>query len=178
MAGRLAGFPDLTLVELAVADDAVGVAAALLDPVAERDTGGRADALTERASRHIHAGDLPTVGVAREPRPGLVDRLEPVQREIAGLSQRGVKAGRTVALGQHEPVTILPVRAGGVYAHLSAVENSKNVCDGDRAANMSESGATDGADSAFADLRTERFQCVEIGLCHDLSSFLRRSQLG
>ena len=120
-------FPGGALVEFAVAhhvDDAGGVA---LEPQAQGHADGEAEAVAQGAAGDFHAG-----GVGAHPghrQPGVVGPVgvQLLDREDAGLGQRGVLGDRVVAHGQQHPVPALPVRVLGAVGGQVLVDHGEDV---------------------------------------------------
>ena len=101
-----------------------------------------AEALTERAGRHLDArGAVVGLGVARGVAAPLAERLEVVELEaVPRQVEHGVQEDRRVAARQDEAVAVGPVRVGRVVAHDPAVEHMGGGGQGHRGARMSGAG--------------------------------------
>lgn len=122
-----ARLPVGALVAFAVAEHAVGLI--VLASYSRGKSGARRDGQTvaQRAGRGVHARDLVGVEVHAHLRAGEVEGLEQLlvlKAEVA--EQRRVGDGR-VALGEDEPVAVLPLRFVDADVHVLVVENGHDV---------------------------------------------------
>ena len=119
------------LLEAAVAGDGEGVV--VLDVGAEAGAelalgDGHADGvgepLAERPGRHLDAGGVAALGVARRAGPPLAEAPQVVQLEAeAAQEQQRVLEDRGVAVGEDEAVAVGPGRVGRVEAHDAAEQH-------------------------------------------------------
>ena len=79
--GEKRHFPYLTLVQLAVTEDKIGVIRIAVHFHAHRNACGSGRALTQRAGAHINAGSVVAVCVARQIGMRLVERFQHFHRE-------------------------------------------------------------------------------------------------
>ena len=79
---------------------------------------GVGDALPERAGGDLDPRGVTELGMARRLRAELPERLEVVELESeAGEMQHRIQQDRRMAAGQHESVTVEPLRTVGVVVH-------------------------------------------------------------
>ena len=119
--GELEGLPDLTLIGLAVTDDAEHVVVPAVDLIAQGGAGGGGGALAQRAGGQIHTGGQLPVGVAGESGVGMVQGIGLLHGIEAHEAEGGVGHRAGVALGEDQPVPVLPSGILGVKLHDLAV---------------------------------------------------------
>ena len=123
MLGRRHGaLPDLPLLDLAVAEDAVHARVLGGELEAERHAERDGQALTERARCCLDAGEHHPVRMALQRAAELPEGDDAVHGEEAGLGHAEVLGGHAVSLGQDEAVAVLPVRTPGVVPQTAEVE--------------------------------------------------------
>src|SRR5579864_1628448 len=149
--GRL---PHLPLVKLAVAGQAVGAERAAVDPGAERHPHRHRQPVPERAGAEVDPGDLAHVRVVAERavQAGVVVEQLPIEEPNVG--EHGVEADRGVALAEHEPVAVRPVRLLGSVVQLGVVEGGEQLGGGEGAGVVA--GAGDPCEP-------DRFEAHELG---------------
>ena len=143
-----------------VIDDLVAVAVVALGQhaLAERHADRRRDALAERPGGGLDAGGVAVLGVTGGRGAELAEVLEVVEREaVPGQVQRRVQEHRRVAAGQHEAITISPLRVRGRVLHDPRVEHVRERRERHRRARMAGVGLLDrihreGADRVHAEL--------------------------
>ena len=160
--GEMQSLPDLALVGLAVADDAENVVVPPVDPVGQRRAGGRGDALAQRAGGQIHAGGEQAVGVAGGLGVGPVEGVGLLDGIVAHQAEGGIGHRSGVALGQHQPVPVLPAGILGVEFHDLAVENGHQVRKVHGAAHVAEAQGVDDLQRFQPDLRRQNFALLFI----------------
>ena len=170
MGGEHGGLPDLALGQLAVAQQGVDVEVLPQVLGALGHPGGGGEALAQRAGGHVHAGDGVHVGVPLEegvdvPQPGQL-----LHREVAPQRQGGVEPGGGVALGEDEPVPVLPAGGLGVDAHFLEVEIGKDVGGGQAAAGMAGLRAVGAGQDALPDADGGQLQGSLLFWRHECSS--------
>ena len=70
--------------------------------------------MPQAAGGHIHTGHRVHVGMALQIAVDVTQGGQVLHREEAAVSQGAVQARRSVALGEDEPVPIIPFGVGGV----------------------------------------------------------------
>src|SRR5579884_2583465 len=133
LVGRHRGLPDLALVELAVAHQAVDAEGAALHAGAERHADAHRQAVAERARAEVDPGDLAHVRVVAEGavEPGIV--LEQRGVEEPDVGQDRVEADAGVTLAEDEAVTVGPAGLLGPVAQLRVVERGEQLGGRERA---------------------------------------------
>ena len=76
--------------------------------------------------------------MAGKPRPRLIERLKPIEREITLERERRIKRRPRVPFGHNQLIPLGPIRLLRVDRHDPAVENGKRVHNAERAAHMPE----------------------------------------
>ena len=133
MARRHRRFPDLALVQLAVAQHAVDPVVALLHPAGKRHADRDREAVAERAGAEVDALDLLHVGMVAERAAQARVVVEQRRLEEAEVGQHRIEADRGVALAQDEAVAIGPVRARRIDPQMGVVERCEQLGRGERA---------------------------------------------
>src|SRR6266850_4434314 len=155
---RHRGFPDLALLDLPVAEHAIdaGRRAAQLEPErqAERDR----EALAQRAGGGLDARQRGPVGMALERRAELAQRDELFLGKVAGLGQHGIERRDGVALGEHDPIALGPVRPLGIVPQAAEVERGEDVDHRERAARMPGARVREHAQDLNAAFARDRFE--------------------
>src|SRR4026207_837007 len=114
----------------------------------------------------LDAGQHDPIRVALERAAQLAQRDQPVHRKIAGLRHAVVLRGHAVALGEHEPVAILPARARGIVAHAIEVERGEDVDHRQRAARMPGSRVGEHPDDLHAPLAGDGLELRHVRVRH------------
>ena len=166
MRGKLCAFPDLALIALTVAYGNVNTARTVLHAAAECGADGFAHALTERAGRQVNADGLAAVGMRREIRVRLVERVRALHRVISLEAERRIHNRAAVSLGQNEPVAVLPAGILRVDVHDLAVQNGHCVRHRHRAANVTKTAGRDHLKRFQTDFRRKHTQLVQFLLIH------------
>ena len=162
MAGQRAGLGGDALLDVAVGGDRVRV---VVDDVAarpveaggphalgERHARGVGDALAERAGRHLDAGGVAELRMARGRAAELAEVLEVVEGEpVPGQIEHRVEEHRRVTGAEHEAVPVEPVRILRVVAHHPRVEDIRQRSEGHRRARMAGIGLLDAVHRQGAD---------------------------
>ncbi len=125
--GKVETLPDLALVGLAVADNAVDSVAAAVNLVAQGGAGSRGHALAQRTGGQVHTGGELTVRMAGELCSRLVQRIGLLHGIEALQPKGGIGHRAGVALAEHQPVPVLPTGILGVHLHDLAVEHGHQV---------------------------------------------------
>ena len=149
--------PDLALVGLAVADDAEHVAVTAIDLVAQSGAGGGGGALAQRAGGQIHAGGQLPVGVAGELGVRMVEGISFLHGIVAHQAKSGVSHGARVALGQDQPIPILPPGVLRVKLHNLSVQDGHQVRQVHGAAHVAEAPGVDDLQRFQPDLSRQNF---------------------
>ena len=163
---KLRAFPDLALVTLAVAYGNVNTARTILRTIAERRADGFAHALTERTGRQVNADGLAAVGMRREIRVRLVERVRALHRVISLETERRIHDRAAVSLGQNEPVAVLPAGILRVDMHNLAIQHRHSIRHRHRAAHMAEAARRDHLERFQTDFRRKHTQLVQFLLIH------------
>ena len=127
-AGERAGLVGYALHQTAIAqkdpgmvvDDSVAIAIELGSEgfLCQRHPHGIRDALPQRPGRGFNAGGIAIFGVTRRLAMELPELLQVFNGKfIPGEVQEGVDQHRAVAIGQHEPVAIGPIRIRRIVSH-------------------------------------------------------------
>ena len=106
------------------------------------------------------------VSVGREIRVRLVERVGALHRVISLEAERCVHDRAAVALGQNEPVAVLPVGILRVDVHDLAVQNGHCVRHRHRAANVTKTAGRDHLERFQTDFRRKHTQLVQFLLIH------------
>ena len=160
MGGCHAGLPDLTLLNLAVTQqcvDPVGLAGVL---GCQSHAGGNGNALTQRASGHIHAGNHIHVGVTLQVGVNVTEGEQVFHREETTVGQYRVQTGGGVTLGQHKAVAILPPGILGVDVQFLEIQIGIDLGCGQRAAGMARLCAVGGFNYTHANLAGSDLQLL------------------
>ena len=131
---------------------------------------GHADALTQAAGGHIHAGHQIHIGVALQIAVDTAQSLQILHGEEATLSQRCVQTGSGVTLGQHEAVTIALLGIGGVDVQFLKIQISKQIRSGQAAAGVTALGREGGLDNAHTHLAGGQLQLLFLVESHCIAS--------
>ena len=147
----------VALVGLAVADDAEHVAVTAIDLVAQSGAGGGGGALAQRAGGQIHAGGQLPVGVAGELGVRMVEGISFLHGIVAHQAKSGVSHGARVALGQDQPIPILPPGVLRVKLHNLSVQDGHQVRQVHGAAHVAEAPGVDDLQRFQPDLSRQNF---------------------
>ena len=166
MVGEHEGLPAFALLDLAIAQQGVDidVAAGLLG--SQRHAAGGRNALTQTAGAHIDTGHGVHVGMPLQVAVGVAQGGQVSDREETALRQRGIQAGRAVALAQDKAVAVGVLRLLGINAHLAEIQVSKGIRCGQAAARMTAPGTVGGFDHTHAHAGRSQFQLQRFQFCH------------
>ena len=148
------GFPDLSLLALAVAgeDEDLRVLAEMLG--AQRHTDRDGYALTERAGGSVHTGDLLRVRMTLQNAVKLAEVRILVTGEKALCRKHCIVAGCGVTLGEHKAVAILPLGIARIHTHMIKKHAGHQLHAGEGAAGVSAAGICRHIDDIAAHLQT------------------------
>ena len=129
-----------------VVDHGMPVAVELLrqELFCQRHAHGVGDALAERAGGGLHPGCHAHFGVAGGLAVQLAEVFQLFHRQlVAGQVQQRVDQHRAVAVGQHEAVTVKPVRVGRVVLQVPAPQCHRHVGHAHRCTGVARVGLLD-----------------------------------
>ena len=115
------GFPNLTFLGFAVADDGVNAVSVTGDLCGESHARCGGNAETERTGGHINAGGVLHIGVTLKEAVDLTESGEVFLREVAFFRESRIESGSGVTLGENEAVTVSLFGVGGIHAFDAAV---------------------------------------------------------
>ena len=138
---RHGGFPDLALIELAVAGHDVDAIVEPIEPRRQRVAQADRQALAQRACRCLYPGEPAHVRMAFQGAPDLAQGCEHIGGEVTGFGEHGVEQRGAVTFAQDEPIALGPARLLRVVAHDAAeVQRHGDLDAGQRAGRMSGAG--------------------------------------
>src|SRR5688572_7139879 len=149
--GEHGGFPDLALLLLAVAHDAVDAPRVSVHAGAERHAAGDGEPLAERSRRDFDPGRVVLARVALEMSLELAEPEQVAERKVAALSHERVDHGRDVPDGEVPEVPGGVVEARGVDVHLVEEEHRAEVGGRERPAAVPRLGARQEGDDVPPD---------------------------
>ena len=164
--GEHQGLPDLTLLDLAVPQQGVDPAGLAHPPGGKGHSGGAGDPLTQGAGGHVHSGHGVHVGVSLKVAVDVPQGGQVVHREEAPVCQGGVEPRGGVALGQDEPVPVLPLGIFRVHIQFLEIEVGKQVGGGQTSARVTGLGAVGALDDAHAHPAGHSHQLLFLTGCH------------
>ena len=128
-----------------------------IDLVAQSGAGGGGGALAQRAGGQIHAGGQLPVGVAGELGVRMVEGISFLHGIVAHQAKSGVSHGARVALGQDQPIPILPPGVLRVKLHNLSVQDGHQVRQVHGAAHVAEAPGVDDLQRFQPDLSRQNF---------------------
>ena len=132
--------PDLTLLQLTVAQHGIDPVVLLVYLTGQRHTHSGGNALTETAGGHIYTGHMAHFRVTGEMPVDAAEGGKHFPGEKAPHCQNGIQCRRTVSLAQYEAVPVRVIRLGGVDPHGVKIQNRKNLAQGHGPAQMAGCG--------------------------------------
>jgi hypothetical protein len=163
-------FPDLPLLCLAVAHDAVDAGGGAGEPQAERHPERDRESLAERAGGRLDPGQRRAIGMPLEPRAELAEREQLRLRQEAGRGHHSIEGRHAVALGEHDPVAVGPVGASGIDPQAAHEEGRQDVDDRERAARVPGAGVGQHPDDLDPAGPRDRLNPLDVGWGHQESS--------
>ena len=160
--GAHGGLPHGALVNFAVAQDGIDVVVQTFQLHAQGDalSGGQTDA--QRTRGHVYPRGVEG-GVALEQAVRLAQSGHGLQGEIAPFRQYPVEHGGGVALAQHHPVLVLPIRVLGIEYGLIQIDYAENFTHGEGAAGVAGAGVVDRLEHVPAETAAQPFQFAAAG---------------
>ncbi len=129
-------FPDLALVQFAVAHKAVYPDAQFADPSGHGDPVGKRQPLAQRSGASLktrcHAG----IGMALEHAAQLLQSGQVLHGNDAQLGQGCILCRDRVPLAHHETISTVPPGIGWIITHFVEIQGGDQFHDGQRAAKM------------------------------------------
>nr|WP_265584382.1 hypothetical protein [Streptomyces antimycoticus] len=125
--GAQGRFPDLSLVQLSVAEQDERGVRAPLEAAAQRHAGPGGQSVAERAGAEVDPGDAGHVRVVAEGVPQAGVFVEFGRVEEVPVGQQRVQRGRRVALAEEETVAVGPVRFTAPQPHHPVVEGGQDL---------------------------------------------------
>ncbi len=117
-------FPDLSFLNLAVAEDGIYTVIRPVELCAERHPDCRGNALPQRACTHINTGDFIHIRMPLQIAVRLAERLDIRLREKALECKRRIHCGRGMPFGKHQTVTVLHFRVLRIHAQFVVVKHA------------------------------------------------------
>ena len=165
------GLPDLTLGDLAVAQQGIDTVVLLRQLACQRHADGSGDALAQGAGGHVDALDVTHVGVAGVMALDGAEELQILLREEAAQGQHRVQSRRAVALGQHKAVAVRVLRVGRVDMHDVEVQRREDVHRRQAAADVAGRSGMNGVKSEQPRLGSHDFELFAVKFFHIDHSF-------
>ena len=128
VAGGHGRLPDLSLLDLPVAQRGIHTVVLLVYFSCKRHADSRGKSLSQGSGRHIHTRDLGHLHMSGQIAVYISKCLQILHREISLQRQCGVHGGRTVSFGQHEPVPIRIFWILRVNVHFLKIQYSQDIC--------------------------------------------------
>ncbi|MPN11223.1 hypothetical protein SDC9_158524 [bioreactor metagenome] len=164
--GKVKRLPHLALVRLAVAHHAEHAVVPSVDFVAQRRARRAGRALSQRSGGQVHAGSELAVRVAGKPRVRVVQGVCLLHGIEAHQTVGGVGHRACVALGQHQPVPILPPGIFRIELHDLAVQHRHQLRQIHGPAHMAKAKRVYHLQRLQADLRRQNVQCFRCFFIH------------
>ena len=165
------GFPDLALIQLAVADDdkdAVILAVAL---ACQRHADAAGKPLPERAGRNIDAGALFHIGMPLKDRAFLTQGMKLLLRKISEQPERRILNRAGMAFGEDVAVTVRPLGILRINIHFAVIKGRGDLRSRKRAAGMPRLCLIDHRQRGFAKLLCMFPELLHTDIFHDFTSY-------
>ena len=151
MGCKHSSFPNLTLFNLAIAEQRVNTVIFVINLAGKRHACRSGNALTERAGAHIDARGTLHIRVTLQHSADVAEFFQLIHREIAALCQCSVKTRCAVAFGKDKTVSVRILRVLRVNVQFFEIEIGENIRSGKGTARMAGFGVVNAFDDSKSD---------------------------